>query len=68
MIIVKLREAMEAYRRRTDERMTYEKLAARTELSRATLESIATRAGYNASLSTINKICTALDCTLAERY
>lgn len=62
VIIVKLREAMEAYRHRSGERITYEQLAVVTGLSRATLESIATRPDYNASLRTIDKICRALDC------
>ena len=66
MIEVKLRKAMETYRRRTGERLTYQSLAERTGLARATLESIATREDYNASLSTIDKICRALGCTPAE--
>ena len=59
---VKLREVMEDFRRRTGERMTYEKLAERTGLSKATLESLATRDNYNTRLSTIEKLCRALDC------
>lgn len=66
MIEVKLREAMDEYRRRTGERMTYQKLAARTGLARSTVESIATRSGYNASLATIDKLCAALGCTPGE--
>lgn len=62
MIEVKLREAMETYRRRTGERLTYQTLAERTGLARSTLESIATRRDYNANLSTINKICKVLRC------
>lgn len=53
---------MEDYRRRTGERMTYERLAERTGLSRATLESLASRDTYNTRLSTIEKLCQALDC------
>ena len=63
MIVVKLREAMEDYRRQTGERITYETLAERTGLARTTLESIASRTDYNASLHAIEKICRALDCT-----
>ncbi len=66
MIEVKLREAMETYRRRTGERLNYQTLAERTSLARSTLESIATRGDYNASLSTIDKICRALGCTPGE--
>ena len=66
MIIVKLRQAIEDYRLRTGEKMNYEKLAMRTGLARSTLESIASRQSYNASLNTIDKICTALGCSLEE--
>lgn len=54
---------MEAHRARTGEHLTYQMLAKRTGLSRATLESMATRKGYNASLSTIERICVALHCS-----
>lgn len=53
---------MDDHRRRTGERMTYELLAQRTGLSRATLESIASRDNYNTRLSTIERLCRALDC------
>ena len=62
MIRVKLREAMESHRRRTGERMTYERLAQLTGLSRQTLESVASRPGYNSTLETIAKLCRALGC------
>lgn len=57
---------MEDYRRRTGERITYEQLAERTGLARATLESLATRDHYNARLSTIEKVCVALGCKPGE--
>jgi DNA-binding Xre family transcriptional regulator len=66
MIEVRLREAMERYSNRTGERMTYSILSERTGLSRSTLESIATRSDYNATLGAVDKICEALGCTLAE--
>ena len=66
MIEVRLREAMEDYRRRTGERMTYQSLAQRTGLARSTIESVATRKDYNASLATIDKICRALGCQPGE--
>ena len=53
---------MESHRRRTGERMTYERLAQLTGLSRQTLESVASRPGYNSTLDTIAKLCRALDC------
>ena len=62
MLRVKLREAMDEHRCRTGERMTYELLAKRTGLSRATLESLATRPTYNTRLSTVEKLCLALGC------
>ncbi|MDQ8727389.1 helix-turn-helix domain-containing protein [Bradyrhizobium sp. LHD-71] len=42
--------------------MTYELLAKRTGLARATLESLASRHTYNTRLSTIEKLCIALEC------
>lgn len=53
---------MESHRRRTGERMTYERLAKLTGLSRQTLESLASRPGYNSTLDTIAKLCRALGC------
>lgn len=66
MIEVRLRETMEAYRRRTGKRMTYHTLAEHTGLARSTIESIATRKGYNASLATIDRLCWALGCQPGE--
>lgn len=63
---VKLRELMDEYRLRTGERMTYEMLSVQTGLSRATLESLASRDSYNTRLSTIERLCHALDCTPGE--
>ena len=60
MLRVKLCEAKEDYRRPTGDRMTYTKLAQLTGLSRATLESLASRQAYNIRLSTIDKVCVAL--------
>ena len=66
MIEVRLRQAMEAYRRRTGVRVTYQALAMQTGLARSTIESVATRKGYNASLATIDKLCDALGCQPGE--
>lgn len=55
-----------AYRKRTGETITYSVLAERTGLSRATIESIATRKGYNASLNTLARLCAALNCKIDE--
>jgi putative transcriptional regulator len=48
------------------ERITYEWLARKTGLSRATLEAIGSRKSYNPRISTIERLCAALDCTPAE--
>jgi DNA-binding Xre family transcriptional regulator len=66
VIEVRLRETMEAYRRRTGKRMTYHTLAKQTGLARSTIESVATRKGYNASLATIDRLCGALGCQPGE--
>lgn len=65
-MVVRLRAVMTAYRERTGERLTYAQLAERTGLSQATIESIATRRGYNATLDIIARLCGALECTPAE--
>lgn len=62
MIKVKLREVMDEFRSRSGERMTYERLAEQTGISRPTLESLASRVNYNTRLSTIEKLCLALGC------
>ena len=61
-IRVKLREAMEQHRLRTGERVTYESLAQATGLSPRTLESLASRPGYNTTLDTVARLCCALGC------
>ena len=66
MIRVKLRKAMEAYRRRTGVRLTYSILSKRTAISVDTLQSIAARPEYNTRLSTIERLCRALECTPGE--
>lgn len=62
MLRLKLREAMDAYRQRTGERLTYESLALLSGLSVSTLQSMAARPGYNTRLSTVEKLCLALGC------
>lgn len=62
MLRIRLRDAMEAYRQRTGERLTYEKLAEVSGISTSTLQSIAARPGYNTRLSTIESLCLALNC------
>ena len=54
---------MEAYRRRTGERLTYLKIAERTGLSTATVESIGGILGYTTTTDTIEKLCITLGVT-----
>lgn len=60
---VRLREAMERHQARTGKRLTYEDLAAACGLSVATLQSLGGRPSYNTRLSTICRLCVALDCS-----
>lgn len=61
MVRVKLREAMETYRLRTGERITYEMLAESSGVGVGTLSSIGSRVGYNVTLATVEKICRVLE-------
>jgi transcriptional regulator with XRE-family HTH domain len=60
MVLLKLRQAMEGYRLRTGERMTYEKLAALSGVSVGTLQSIGSRPGYHPTLANVERLCLAL--------
>lgn len=66
MIKIRLKEAIEKLRVQTGERVTYEQLAQDTGLSRATIESIASRASYNASLKVVDTLCSRLRTTPGE--
>ncbi|MGD8454346.1 MAG: helix-turn-helix transcriptional regulator [Phycisphaerae bacterium] len=66
MVAIKLREAMQAYKRRTGQRMTYQILAERTGVAKGTLEVIGKRLGYNATVNTLEKICLGLDVTFGD--
>jgi putative transcriptional regulator len=66
MLRVKLREALEAAEARLGERITYHQLSRLTGLSRATLEAIGSRPSYNPRLSTIERLCDALDCQITD--
>ena len=66
MIVVKLREAMEAYRRRTGQRVTYAKLAERTGISQETLRSIGSRLNYHPTFANVEKLCRALGVPLHD--
>lgn len=60
MIVIKLRAAMEAYRHRTGNRITYKDLAEQTGIAHGTLQIMGSQMGYNATLITLEKICRAL--------
>jgi DNA-binding Xre family transcriptional regulator len=62
MLRVKLREAMEAHKARTGIRLTYRTLAEASGLAVSTLQSLAARPSYNTRLSTIERLCVALEC------
>ena len=66
MIIVRLREAMERFRRLAGFRMTYKQLSEKTGISESTLQSIAARSDYNTTLDTVDRIAIALDCPLDD--
>lgn len=66
MIIIKLREAMQAYKRRTRKKMTYKILSDQTGLNEGTFTAIGSRPNYKPSLNTIEKICIALDVPLCD--
>lgn len=54
------------HEQRTGQKLTYAELAARAGLARATVESLASRSAYNATLATIDKLCGALECRLTD--
>jgi DNA-binding Xre family transcriptional regulator len=66
MIKIRLKEAIDKLKAETGERVTYEQLAQDAGLSRATIESLASRSGYNASLKVIDILCARLHTTPAE--
>ena len=61
MIAIRLREAMEKYKRRTRDDMTYDILVERTGIGHGTLRTIGSRDDYNATLKLIEKLCRALE-------
>lgn len=57
---------MAAYAERTGQKITYQQLAERTGLSKATLEALGSRPDYNATLSTIDVLCSCLSCSVGD--
>lgn len=69
MIKIKLKEAIDKLKLEKGRKVTYEQLAIKTGLSKATIESIASRPNYNASLKVIDTLCETLHsnpCDLLE--
>jgi DNA-binding Xre family transcriptional regulator len=66
VIVVKLREAMEACRRRTGVRITYEHLAQSTGIAVGTLQQIGSRLDYHPTLANVEKLCRALEVSLHD--
>ena len=60
VLTIKLRDAMEAYRRRTGERMTYGKLVAATGIAESTLKKIGSSLTHHTTLANIEKLERAL--------
>ncbi len=54
------------YEQRTGDKLSYAQLAERSGVARATIESLASRSAYNATLATIDKLCGALECRLTD--
>ena len=66
MIVIKLREAIATFEKRTDTTLSYAELAERTGLARATIEALGSRPNYNTTLATIDKLCKTLGCRLSD--
>lgn len=65
-LVIRLKEAIQAYRRRTGEKLTYQILSDQTGVSLHTIQSMATRKGHVASLRNIERLCLFLECTPGE--
>ena len=63
MLTIKLRDAMEAYRRSTGQRLTYGKLAVETGIAESTLKKIGASLTHHTTLANIETLCRALDVT-----
>ena len=63
MLVVKLKDAMEEYHRRTGHKITYAHLSEMTGIAKGTLQQIGSRLDYHPTLGNIEKLCRALDVT-----
>lgn len=66
MLSIRLKHTIELHERKFGRRLSHDDLARATGLSRATIDSIASRADYNPTLRTVELLCEALRCTPAE--
>jgi len=66
MIIFKLRAAMEKYRQRVHEKITYAELARRTGIAEGTLHQMGRRLDYHPTLANVEKLCNALGVELTD--
>lgn len=57
---------MAAYSERHGAKLTYQRLAEMTGISKATLEAIGSRPDYNTTLSVVDSLCLHLECSVAE--
>ena len=64
MLVVKLKDAMEQYHRRTGENITYGQLSDMTGIAKGTLEQIGSRLDYHPTLANLEKLCVALEVPL----
>jgi putative transcriptional regulator len=60
---MRLRQCMDSYEARTGERITYAQVAEATGLAEATIQSIATRPDYNATIRVLERLCVVLRCS-----
>jgi DNA-binding Xre family transcriptional regulator len=66
-LVIRLRECVDLHAQRTGERLTYADVAKRAKLSSNTVKKISNRKqSYNATLSTLEKLCQALDVNLSD--
>lgn len=63
---IRLRECLDLNAKRTGRRLTYPELAEKAGLSEETVQSIATRGDYNATLRTVERLCMALRVSPAD--
>ncbi len=66
MITIKLKEAMEAYHRRTGQRMTYKKLSEMTGISESSLRKTGSILSYHPTWDNVETLCRTLDVPLHD--